>query len=363
MFGGWRRGVGMALAVCAASSAVVTMTGCPEEPPPAPAPPPPPPPPPPAADYSSLIQETADPRVQIAAEVESPEEELAKQVVKLADAIAKGDDAQMNEVLSAPSQALLESMVFDGSWADGTSDIEAVRIIAAGDNIAPPAPPPGKWGPLTVMLDGGTISDKLPDDVETELKATFDDLLKNKEFMDWMKDNVDELIGSLDRDIRNMASTETLNIFKRGLDETKQLATFQDKLKKALGEHYTPPTGEVRRYGVLMAVQTPKGAQLMGWDGVEVEGKGWVFTNVPVNDAVRARASDFDSVGASGFLTEGLKEAAKAGEAPKDEEEMKKQAADNGEAPAEDEKKDENPDDDGPVKKRTPHGPITIPGT
>jgi hypothetical protein len=109
-------------------------------------------------------------------------------------------------------------------------------------------------------------------------------------------------------------------------------------------------------YLALIAVQTPKGVELTGWGLEKAFGK-WTFTNASTDGQVKKSASEWDGVGLSGFSrdsTTGVRIAAPV------------KSEDDEDADAEDKGTEENKDDSeqqkGPDEKRTPHGPVKIPG-
>jgi len=101
------------------------------------APPPPPPPPPPRVetpkpvDVKAVMQELkADERVKFAEEQSPADRTLAEGVIKLAHAMARGDQASMKTLLDRPSQLILDELVSNGGWAEETKSIEQVRIVS-----------------------------------------------------------------------------------------------------------------------------------------------------------------------------------------------------------------------------------------
>jgi hypothetical protein len=119
---------GLALVVAGS----ITLTACEKPAPPAP-PPPPPRPSAPATpdpvDTQALLQQMgADARVQFPAERAPTSEELARAVISLSDAIARGDSGRLRSMLDASGQAVLDELESTGAWQQSTSRIEAVRV-------------------------------------------------------------------------------------------------------------------------------------------------------------------------------------------------------------------------------------------
>lgn len=119
-----RRGVTAALA------AACVAAGCSKPPPP----PPPAPvqhtPAPRPVEVDGLLQAMqADSRVQFPQEQAPENEELARAVIRLADALAKGDSETFRSLLDRPSQAVLDDLLGTGEWYEATAKIEAVRVV------------------------------------------------------------------------------------------------------------------------------------------------------------------------------------------------------------------------------------------
>ena len=100
-----------------------------------PAPPPPPPPKPVAVipdpiDVNGLLQTMkSDARVQFPQDRSPADRSLAEGVIKLANALCKGDAAAMKPLLDAGANSVLDELVSSGGW-DDTKNIEAVRIVS-----------------------------------------------------------------------------------------------------------------------------------------------------------------------------------------------------------------------------------------
>jgi hypothetical protein len=143
-----------------------------------------------------------------------------------------------------------------------------------------------------------------------------------------------------------------------GLPETltKQLETAKSQAAAPAAAAAAPPAEVATGLGVLLAIQDPAGAYLLGWQA-DQSGEAWLFTNTPTNPDVRPRASAWDGIGEAGFGAPAVHAAedtagANAGSAGKS-------VADQTDAPAPSEPA---PSEPGPRKKNTPSGPITIPG-
>ncbi|HLP84370.1 MAG TPA: hypothetical protein VK157_08465 [Phycisphaerales bacterium] len=118
---------------------IAMLTGCEKKAPPPPPPPPPPapvtPPAPEPVTVSKVLSDLKpDPRVQFPQEVAPVDEELARAVVNLANAVAKGDSDALRDMLSGEAQVTLDGLVNSGEWDEATSKIEGVRVLRIRDN-------------------------------------------------------------------------------------------------------------------------------------------------------------------------------------------------------------------------------------
>lgn len=121
---------------CLAAAAVVAavVAGCEKKkPPPAPAPAPPTRPAvviPDKVEVQALLQQLgSDARVQFPQSAAPTDRSLAEGVIRLADALARGDAPAMRGLLDRAGQAILDELVGTGGWEDGTKKIEAVRVV------------------------------------------------------------------------------------------------------------------------------------------------------------------------------------------------------------------------------------------
>jgi hypothetical protein len=110
--------------------AIASFSGCEKKKPP----PPPPPapviiPPPPKIEVQALLQELkSDARVQFAESAAPTDRTLAEGAIRLADAIARGDDKALRGLLDRSGQVILDDLVGRSEWSPATGRIEAVRI-------------------------------------------------------------------------------------------------------------------------------------------------------------------------------------------------------------------------------------------
>ncbi len=100
--------------------------------------PPPPPPPPPAkvvelpkpVDIAAVLQEAkADSRVNFPESKAPADRTLAEGVIKLANALVKGDAPGLKSQVDGPTKAIVDQLVSSGGW-DDTKTIEQVRVVS-----------------------------------------------------------------------------------------------------------------------------------------------------------------------------------------------------------------------------------------
>jgi hypothetical protein len=92
-----------------------------------------------------------DKRVQFPQAAAPVDESLARAVVSLADAIAKGDSSKLGNLLNANGKPLLDQLTSDGSWDEAVAKIEGVRIVNIDDQ-APPPPPSATMSTANIYL-------------------------------------------------------------------------------------------------------------------------------------------------------------------------------------------------------------------
>ena len=255
------------------------------------------PPPPPDIALETVAQDMkADPRVQFAAEVKVPEEklDLAKAIIKLADALAKGDAKAMKPLLTRRAQALLADLQNSGGWEEGTKQIEAVRIVLIRDGV-----------------DFGAVgSAKVP---ETEITGNL--MAKVMELMGGLPPEQLAAIGKAAQEA--MAGMDPGALAK----DPSKIAEFQGKITEAMkaagvseemqqklaalnapaeGAPAEATTGSTSGTGVLIAIQDIHGSYVLGWAAEKV-GETWAFNNAPSTADIRPRASMWDGVGPEAF--------------------------------------------------------------
>ncbi|MBX3377621.1 MAG: hypothetical protein KF678_11540 [Phycisphaeraceae bacterium] len=123
------------LVMVAVAGVAVAAAGCEKKKKKAAPPPAPPPAPvieiPKPVDVQALMQEMrSDPRVKFVEEQAPADRGMAEGVIKLANALAKGDAGAMKGMLDRSAQLILDELVSEGDWANETKAIEQVRIVS-----------------------------------------------------------------------------------------------------------------------------------------------------------------------------------------------------------------------------------------
>lgn len=347
---------GMAI-LCAAG--VTSLGGCEKKKPPAPPPAPTrqeEPPPPPVVSFDSISQEMkADARVQFAPDLKLSDEALARAVVSMADAIARGDADKVASLVSRPTRTLLTSMQSDGKWSEATGSIEAVRVVFIGENNES-AGFKMSLDDITKMFsgEGGDSQEadrKIPPDVAREIGALF---------------GAAAVLGG-GFDIKNFEppmNAEKLEKIREAWEKLRgdesQNALVQ-QIAALLASSTSIPGLKDAQYMVLMAVQSPDGVDLLGW-GIERAFDKWTFNNASTDAQLKSRAADWDGVGVAGFSRDSRTGTA-AVAAPASESGEKTEGGTDA-APGDNPEKTDEPGEqkDPPREKRTPRGPVKIPG-
>lgn len=140
----------------------------------------PPPPPPEPVRVGTLIQTSgADPRVAFPQEKAPTDAQLARAVIRLADAIARGDAEALRPQLTEDAAAVLTELESSGAWAEATRSIEQVRVVDLGpEQVTLAVQRPGSAYPLRWAVhssDGPIRFGGAPvDDVVLQRASQFD---------------------------------------------------------------------------------------------------------------------------------------------------------------------------------------------
>jgi hypothetical protein len=223
--------------------------------------------------FDSMIQSLkADPRVGAASSgLDITDESFAQAAVKLADAFARGDADKLKEMMTNRAKGVVDSLVADGSWAETAPRIEAVRIVYAGS--------PGSVGDLERQQGLAQMKAMWP----AQIRAFEDRLIKR----------------GFDKNEMERFKAQ----FQLDLEQAFVAAQFDQSagnIKAASDGSADPAPSDSAEMALLLAVQTPDGADLLGWTGRKA-GDSWIFNNASTLGLPRAKASDWDNVGMFGF--------------------------------------------------------------
>jgi hypothetical protein len=223
----------------------------------------------------------ADARVQFATGLVVSEDrvELGRAVVRLADALARGDDRAMAPLLTRRAQGILSDLKTTGAWEESTAKIEAVRVVLLRDGVDLSGIGKAVSSDPTEAIKGAMAL--LPQAARDMMQPMVDTLPKDDTLMQAVRD---QLPGVLEQ------------IKAGGAVTPEQMAEVEKALQPLMQSGES--TGS--SIGVLLAVQEPGGAYLLGFAAEQVDG-GWVFASAPSSPEVRARASAFDGIGNEGF--------------------------------------------------------------
>jgi hypothetical protein len=291
----------------------------------------------------------ADPRVQFAPDVQLTDEEVARAIISLADALARGDAGAVSGLVSKSARPTIEAINDLGGF---TSDVEAVRVVFVGK---------------TSEIEGFKPPMEAVEQLFSGDQAAIDQINKN------LTPDVVERLGVLASVLAFSGGEFDVTLITPPMDADK-LAKLREKwetlksdpvkaatleqIAGALTGNAPIPGLKNAEYIALLAVQTPSGVDLTGWGLEKAFGK-WTFNNASTDGSVRQSASEWDGVGMAGFSansTTGLAIAAKPATDESAEEPATPETPDDGSTPPEDE--GSKP----PTQKRTPRGPVQIPG-
>jgi len=267
----------------------LVLAGCGEEekppaPPPKPVAPPPPPPPEPV-DAQALLQDLgADARVQFPQENAPADRDLAEGAIRLADAIARGDEQALREQLDDRAEAVLDELVAGGQWYEDTSSVEAVRIVyvsgAAGQSASEAAD-------RTPADEAETLEEQMDALIDEAVQAAEDayDTEIPEAQVEWIR-------SMMRQQMQQVEDAEALS--PEMLDQVREimLARINQQTQSAgssFNAHATLGNPADMQADIVLAVQDDAGAYLLGW-----RREGGAFTNTEVSSGVRRFARDWD---------------------------------------------------------------------
>lgn len=370
--------------------------------------------------------EGVDARVQTANNLSVLEEDepMVRAAIQFADAIAKGDDLELEGMLSADARTILDDLRFGGQWYDAVENIEQVRIVymtadAPGEGIeVASAASLGAMGAMSAAgsFDAGSMDalaqgmgqqmmDAMPPGVmegfaemmgamqayggdQSRLDAEFtgaitavleDDpqLATDLGRAMGLEGEIDpatvlQQLEAMDGGQNQDMDEQTLAVMNRlfeaiqasdeAPDPIKQMASGAQKMFTAMQEtggagaasapRSTFASGDDTPGALAIAIQTPGEAYVLGWSIIPAGGS-YVFGGAPTSAPTVARASELDGqIGPNNFTIDfsalGRSDAIDRSTLPV--------AMDEPEPEGEEE---EEPKD---TVRRTPRGPITIPG-
>lgn len=261
--------------------------GCKKPPSP---PPPPPPPPPPVVILDDVAKEmpNLDPRVSWKSDIQVTDRAFIVSALTLADAFARGDAAKAKSLMDAQGQGVVDELVNSAQWDDASKTVEAVRIVFAA--------PPGEMSDL----ERDRAIEALTAQVEKDVARIFEIALQGGQTFESAQRLADAAKARLQSQLADIKSGQ-----QRGLGIDNPLDTIfftnqieaegpKDRLEDIKG------IGEKPAFVMLMAVQTPTGADLLGWT-VKRAGDGFVYRAASTLPFSYSRASDWDSTGMFGF--------------------------------------------------------------
>ncbi|MBA4028009.1 MAG: hypothetical protein C0475_02520 [Planctomyces sp.] len=255
-------GYGLVCAGLVACAVALGVAACEKKAPPPPPPPPPvvTPPPDPVSFDAILREMNADRRVTIAQDVTITDESFARSSVRLASALATGDESAFASLLTRSGQRVLNELSSSGQWGQATSGLESVRVVYAA--------PPG-----SASVERTQTEEALRAAAQTQL---------------------DELVDQL-----RTQGVQADEIARRRLAREAEL-NAENARRVASSEVQVFGAGTVPEQVLLLAVQDAQGAYLLGWSAARA-GEGWIFSPAPTRPQERARAAEWDGVGPRGF--------------------------------------------------------------
>lgn len=296
-----KRVFGLACWACVALVVSVGgLGGCerkPPPPPPRPAPPPPPPPPEPVNVEALLAELGADARVQFPRQFAPTDESLARAIVRLADAVARGDDAALRDLLGPFGRDVLDELITTGEWDAATGRVEAVRVTYVGP---------------------GQVSLPVPQ------RLSVDQLVRELERNpDAVRQAIEGMMPTIEAEMRRAGLSDAqiqqsmANV--RQLLESGQLGEVVRQVTSASGisEFELPTTGSGDSgMVVVLAVQEPGEAYVLRWRVMTV-GERISFVAVPADRTVRRRAAQWDGLDPAPVLASRQQEPEPTGTAPR----------------------------------------------
>ncbi len=227
-------------------------------------------------------------------------EALAKAIIDLADAIARGDDKKFAGLIGPEEKTLLRSLTSSGDWKEETSRIEGVRIlnIREGGDVA---------ASVAIAADSGADSSlvsllkvqlkMMPPEAKAELAKSLGH--------EPTEADTDKLIEMARNQLATLREGGTLpgmenispEMMKMATEHLEKMITAYDEsvaAKKAAAPADAASADSDTKFTVVFAVQEPGSAFAQSWVAVPL-GEKWVFkASSGQLPASRVRASEFD---------------------------------------------------------------------
>jgi hypothetical protein len=351
------------LALCASSALSLEACGK-KKPPPPPAPvvKPPPPPQPPPVSFDTISQELkADARVQFAPDLKLEDQDVAKAVISLADALARGDSNAVTALVSRPAKPVVDTISAMGGFGDS---VEAARVVFVTKNDE-------QNGFKTSLDDVNRMfsgEEEAVKEADRKITADVAKQIGSLMAMAFIADAGEKPDFS---QFTPPMTAEKLQKFKEQWEKLRadaSKAALVEQIAALLAGSSMVPGLKDAEYLTLIAVQTPQGTELTGWGLEKAFGK-WMFHPASTDGQVKKSAAEWDGVGLSGFSADSTKGIQIAKAKPEGdpanpdkpaEGDAKDKPADGSNPPADnnDPGKQQTP----PGEKRTPNGPVKIPG-
>jgi hypothetical protein len=227
-----------------------------------------------------------DPRVSQKDDLEVTDRSFVEACLRLADAFARGDDAAAKGLLNDRAARVLSELVNSGEWAEKAKSIEAVRIVFAA------AP-----GELSDMERDRAIQ-QMTAQINEDVKRFYERLLFRGASAEEAQRYTDAFKATLERQLADVKAGRRSGL---GLSSLEELIIQAQRSEDTSGDAKALVAGGDKPDMVmLMAVQTPDGADLLGWTAKRA-GDNWVFSNASTVPFQRARATDWDPIGMFGF--------------------------------------------------------------
>lgn len=268
----------------------MSLSGACKKPPPPP--PPAPPPPPPVVQISEIGEQLkVDPRVTWRSDIQVTDESFITAALKLADAFARGDAPKAKELLDSQGQQVVTELVNTGQWDEASKKVEAVRIVFAA--------PPGELSDL----ERDKAIEQLKKQIDKDVERVMEIALQSGQPFEAATRIRDIARKRLESQLADIKAGQSAANGLMGINDPLNTIAFTNNLDASANSDKLEDIkglGEKPAFVMLMAVQTPQGADLLGWT-VNRRGDGFQFRPASTLPFAYARASDWDSVGMFGF--------------------------------------------------------------